>query len=379
MGAPPADGRPVNIGPNWFASVMGTGIISVAAKSLPIHAPLVEAIAVIFWMAASSLLVLITAAYAIHCATTPERLSTQVNDASMIQFFGAPPMALLTVGTATLLAGAPVIGLELAVQIDWGLWFLGTALGLATAIIIPYLLFTKFEVRADGAFGGWLMPLVPPMVSAAAGANLVPYASSGDAQATLLYACYAMFGLSLIAALIVISMIWSRLAHHGSSGGVRVPTLWIVLGPLGQSMTAVGALGSKASLALPPEVASAFNVMAITFGVPVWGFAFLWACFAFLLTVRARMRGMPFALTWWAFTFPIGTCVTGTSQLARHTNLPAFSVAAAILFAGLLAAWVVAALPTLRWSIRGHLLRPTSGTPAISSKDDSAGPLQRSL
>jgi hypothetical protein len=51
----------------------------------------------------------------------------------MAQFWGAPPMALITVGTGTLLVGRDWIGLTAAVDADWALWGLGTALGLATA------------------------------------------------------------------------------------------------------------------------------------------------------------------------------------------------------------------------------------------------------
>ena len=65
------------------------------------------------------------------------------------------------------------------------------------------------------------------------------------------------------------------------------------------------------------------NVFAILFGVPVWGFAVLWIVLATALTVRTLRRGMPFALTWWSLTFPVGTFVTGTTQLAVHTGLPA--------------------------------------------------------
>ena len=137
-----------------------------------------------------------------------------------------------------------------------------------------------------------------------------------------------MFGLSLVAAFIIISMIWSRLALYGTSGTARVPTLWIVLGPLGQSITAAGLLGTNAALAVDPPIADAMNIFAILYGVPVWGFAVLWIALATSLTVRTMRRGMPFALTWWSLTFPVGTFVTGTTQLAAHTGLPAFRVAA---------------------------------------------------
>ena len=126
------------------------------------------------------------------------------------------------------------------------LWTLGTLGGLFTAVSIPFLMFTQYDVEPDAAFGGWLMPVVPPMVSAATGALLLPHMPAGSGRETLLYGCYAMFGLSLLASFNIIAMIWSRLTHFGTSGTARVPTLWIVLGPLGQSITAAGLLGAEA-------------------------------------------------------------------------------------------------------------------------------------
>ena len=219
------------------------------------------------------------------------------------------------------------------------LWTAGTIGGLFTAATIPFVMFTQLNVEPDAAFGGWLMPVVPPMVSAAAGALLIPHMAPGTGRTTMLYGCYAMFGLSLVAALIIITMIWSRLALYGTSGTTRVPTLWIVLGPLGQGITAAGLLGANAALAVPPELASGMNVFAVLFGVPVWGFAVLWIVLATELTVRTLRRGMPFALTWWSLTFPVGTFVTGTTQLANHTGLPAFRVAAAVAYLALLGTW----------------------------------------
>jgi tellurite resistance protein TehA-like permease len=185
----------------------------------------------------------------------------------------------------------------------------------------------------------------------------------------MLYGCYAMFGLSLLASLNIIAMIWSRLVLYGTSGTARVPTLWIALGPLGQSITAAGLLGATAGLAVEQDVAEDMNGFAILYGVPVWGFAVLWIALATLLTVRTLRRGMPFALTWWSLTFPVGTFVTGTSQLAGHTHLPAFKVAAAVAYAGLLFTWLLVAVRTARGSLRGNLLKlPPSSAPIKASK-----------
>jgi len=165
-------------------------------------------------------------------------------------------------------------------------------------------------------------------------------------------------------------MIWSRLALYGTSGTARVPTLWIVLGPLGQSITAAGLLGINAGLAVAPDLADNMNAFAILYGVPVWGFAVLWIALASALTVRTMRRGMPFALTWWSLTFPVGTFVTGTTQLAVHTNLPAFKVAAVIAYLGLLCTWLLVAVRTTRGSVRGNLLHPPPNAGSVRARKD---------
>ena len=268
--------------------------------------------------------------------------------------------------------GGGLIGEHRAITLAWVLWIAGTVGGLFTAVSIPYLLFTQHNVEPDAAFGGWLMPVVPPMVSAATGAPLIGHLSPGTARQTMLYGCWAMFGLSLIAGFIIITMIWSRLAYFGTSGTARVPTLWIVLGPLGQSVTAAGLLGLNAALAVDPETARVMNVFAVIYGVPVWGFAVLWIALAASLTIRTMRRGMPFALTWWSLTFPVGTFVTGTTQMAVHTGLPVFKVAAAIAYIGLLSTWLLVAFRTARGSVQGNLLVPPSSTPVRAHKDPPA-------
>jgi tellurite resistance protein TehA-like permease len=130
-------------------------------------------------------------------------------------------MALLTVGAGAVLVGRDLVGERVAVDLDWVVSTAGTLGGLFTAISIPYLMFTQYRVEPDAAFGGWLMPVVPPMVSAATGALLIPHMAPGTGRQTMRYGCYAMFGLSLVAPIIITTMVWSRLAHFGTSGTSR--------------------------------------------------------------------------------------------------------------------------------------------------------------
>jgi tellurite resistance protein TehA-like permease len=196
------------------------------------------------------------------------------------------------------------------------------------------------------------------MVSAATGALLIPHVPVGQARLALLLACYLLFGLALLPSVIVTTLIWYRLALHKLGPAATVPTLWIVLGWLGQSVTAANLLGAAAPLALPEPYATGFAVLGVVYGVPVLGFALLWAVLAVLMTARTARHGLPFALTWWSFTFPVGTVVTGASALAAHTGSWALGWLAVVLYAGLVVAWGTVAARTARGSLRGHLFLP---------------------
>lgn len=345
------------IGPNWFAAVMGTGIVANAAATLPVSVPGLRVAARGVWMLDVVLLAVVLVATAIHWGQHRDTARGHLDDPVMSHFYGAPAMALMTVGAGALLVGQPVVGVSVAVGMASLLWLAGTLMGLWTAVAVPVRAFTTHDVAPDSAFGGWLMPVVPPMVSAATGPLLLPHLPAGQWRLALQLACTMMFGLTLVASLVIITLIWGRLVQHKVGPAATVPTLWIVLGPLGQSVTASHTLGVAAPSVLPEPFGSAFEAMGLVFGLPMWGFAMLWLAIAATVTIRTLRSGLPFTLTWWSFTFPVGTVVTGTSGLAVATGATFLSVASLVLYAGLLAAWATVAFRTARGVWDGRLLR----------------------
>lgn len=339
-------GRPV-LAPSWFAAVMGTGIVANAAVTLPRSFPGLRTSATVVWLGAALLLVVLAA-----CYVRQRALRVHAADPTLSQFFGAPPMALLTVGAGAVLLGRPLLGSGVALGVGWVLWSLGTVLGLATACTVPYLMITRHRYAPDAPFGGWLMPVVPPLVSAATGGLLVPHAPAGQGRLALLLSCYALLGLGVVAVLLVLAMVYSRLVHHEAPAGAVVPTVWIGLGALGQIVTALGVLATAAPAALPAPYAQGAAVLALLGGVGVWGFALLWLALAVALTVREFRAGLPFAPTWWSFIFPLGACVTGTAALAGRTGSQLFIWPAVVFYALLVAAWAAVAWRSLHHAAR---------------------------
>ncbi len=345
---------------------MGTGIVANAAMLLPVHSSILRALAILFWGLAAVLLALCIIATAIHWLRHGAHARNHARDPLMAQFYGAPPMAFLTVGSGTMLAGKLVIGAHLALIGYAALWSIGTVTGLTSTFAVPYLMFTAHEVSEEMTLASWLIPIVPPMVSAATGAALIARLPAGQDRLALLLGCYALFGMSLLIALLVFAALWARLVYRGVGSAQTVPTLWIGLGPLGQSVTAVSLLGAAAPHAIAARDATAMHTLALLYGVPTWGFAMLWLALAAAITLRTAARGLPFTLGWWSFTFPVGTVVTGTAELALYTHLHALVWIACALYGLLLLGWLAAGARTLHGVLSGQLLAPPSAPAAAA-------------
>ena len=106
-------------------------------------------------------------------------------------------------------------------------------------------------------------------------------------------------------------------------------------------------------------------MFALLYGLPTWGFAMAWLVIAAAVTLRtARQdKGLPFGLTWWSFTFPVGTCVTGTISLADRTGADLLRYGAVGLFLLLLAAWLIVAVRTVDGGVTGRLFRLAAAAP----------------
>src|SRR2546425_5187715 len=104
---------------------MGTGIVATTAADLPRQNGALHAFALGVWIFANLLLGLVGAAAVSHRLLYPATARWHLLDPAMAPFYGAPPMAILTVGSGALLVGHGLLGEQAAVRVDLVLWLVG--------------------------------------------------------------------------------------------------------------------------------------------------------------------------------------------------------------------------------------------------------------
>jgi tellurite resistance protein TehA-like permease len=246
--------------------------------------------------------------------------------------------------------GSPTFGPGLCLPSAAVLWLLGVAGGLFSAAVVPYRMFTRYQLSTETTYGSWLLPVVPPIVASVPGALLASH-WPGSWRGSMLALSYGLWGLGVALAAVTIVLFYARLAYHKVPEGALVATLWIVVGPPGQSIAGINALGSAAG-SVWPALGPTLRAAALIYGLPVWGFGMYWLALAILLTLRAARAHLPFTLNWWAFTFPVGVLTTGTDALYARTGAALYAGVSVVLLGLLASMWVLVAVRTLRSMVR---------------------------
>lgn len=341
-------------GPAWFSSVMGTGILALLVELHLGRTPIGGLAAIALLMLAWALLLGLGGAFMARCHRNRRALQASCAGPAGAAAWGTVSMGILSVGSATLKVAAAQGGSLAAVGqcVDAVLWTVGTAIGFATAVGFTVVLL-RFD-RGRPAMT-WGLPVVPPMVTATAGATLAPLLPV-PWHALVWWVAVVGFLIAGILAAVIFAVAYH---HHLRVAPIPIEasaTSWIPLGVVGQSTAAAVALASESPLAegRAVSIAHGYGYAMLLVGVPV-----IW--FAARTTIRGFRARMPFAPTWWSLTFPIGTLSLGAHLLGTQTGQAWIVALGWVALAVLVGTWALCASATIRAVTRARVAPATTG------------------
>ncbi|CAA7602576.1 Voltage-dependent anion channel [Acididesulfobacillus acetoxydans] len=345
-------------GTNWFTVVMGIGIVAALSYASPIALPGRYMIGKALFLLVSGVFLVALALWVRRWFHHTDEALKDFSDPNKALFYGALAMGINVVGNDFLIIGTHLLSPATAILMSKVIWLCGVAVSLFTIITVPYLLFVTHQVSLEDTHASWLIPIVPPIVAAATGTNLIPYWNSPAQQFFFTILILAMFGMTFFLFIMVSSLYYSRLVYKGKIGGGFVPSVWIEIGPIGMSMTVFSNL-PFVTQSLFGAWSSGFHALGIAFAIAMWGVGIWWIVIASLyslLHLTDKDSTIPYSLGWWSYVFPLGSFTTGTYALNRLVGHSFFAVAGLIQFLVLAGFFSLVAIKTLIGIWNGSLL-----------------------
>lgn len=294
-----------NLFPGYFALVMATGIISIAAFQFNMK-PVAWVLLAINLIAYFTLWLLLL----IRLVRFFPRVKADIIDHAR-----GP-------GFFTVVAGTCVLGSQLIIivgqyRVAAALWFVGILLWL----LIMYTFFTAVTVRADkpefetGISGTWLLAAVATQSISVLGTLLADYFTTY--RDSLLFFTLCMFLLGCMLYLILITLIFYRFTFVKLTTVTLTPPYWINMGAVAITTLA----GARLIIAVPKwgflgEISPFLKGFTLFF----WAAGTWWIPLLLILGVWRHIR-KHFPLTYdpvyWGMVFPLGMYTVCTLQLSK--------------------------------------------------------------
>jgi tellurite resistance protein TehA-like permease len=317
--------------PAYFALVMATGIVSIAAHltALPRIAFALFVVNIAFYL---GLWVLTGMRVVRHRAQV---IADVLDHGRSVGFF--------TTVAATCVLGSQFLVLGGMWRVGAALWFVGIGLW----ALITYAVLTVMTVKstkpplAQGINGGWLLPVVAAQSVSVLGTQLAPGFEAN--QEHVLFFSLAMWLGGGMLYIWIISIIFYRYTFYPLLPSELAPPYWINMGAVAIS-TLAGALLVLAAPASPllTSLLPFLKGLALLF----WSTATWWIPMLLILGMwRHVYQGFPFKYDplYWGAVFPLGMYTVCTIRLSQALDVPLLNALAGKFVFLALAAWTIVA------------------------------------
>jgi len=342
--------------PAWFAAIMGTAVIPLVISFL--DWPFITPLAVFFILFSAIVFLALLVPWLLKFVLYPEAVRKDMNHPVACNFFPTMPISLIIFALDLMKYPEMFFSRDVSLTLAFWLWIIGAAGIYVMGFIILLGIFRHRGIQLQHANFGWYIPPVSKLLIPVAGfelAKLLPQ----HLELT--------FGLSIISLgvgfflfLFVGAAVYHRYVYHELPMSRLAATFFIGMAP-----TAIIAVilfkmlhlfEAGAVLGIDAHVFTPIAKLGILMnsGLSIWWFVMALVVIGYYL----RRIELPYALSWWAFTFPSGALGVATGVAWKVSGFGFLHVLYVAIVIFLLVIWLLVLAQTIRGVISGRIFAP---------------------
>jgi C4-dicarboxylate transporter/malic acid transport protein len=319
--------------PSWFASVMGTGILANASYFYSQYIPFLKVIGVGLFYFNVALFFVLLIPWILRWLLYRKNALADLEHPILSNFYATIAVAILVLSSNFIVIGKNMLPGEI-------FWFIGVILTILFGLLTPFIMFKGEHVTIEHINPAWFIPPVGLILIPIPG-SLIISQYSGLMREFILFLNYFGWGAGFFFYVALFAICLNRFILHRPLPNTLAPTVWINLGPIGVGTIALINLVNNSTFITMKEP-------FFGFGLIFWGFGIWWVLMALMMTFYYRKKlGLPYALSWWAFTFPLGAYVVASHSVATIFHLAIVDFIGFALYFLLVFFWSITLIKTL--------------------------------
>ncbi|KAF2717836.1 hypothetical protein K431DRAFT_315409 [Polychaeton citri CBS 116435] len=329
-----------DFGPLWFTWCMNAGVIAELLQQCPYEFRGIKIISTIFFVFDLVAFVVFSLIFIARFAWFRREAYYEIVD-------NIVDLTLLPCWSIAWLTLTALVGLIVS-RAHWGghafalvayvMWWIAAAWNLFFLFFAFVTLIRRHKASDQRMPTTIIIPAVSVSTVAVTGGIVVSMSTGISARLAVpvIIVAFMYVGIGVLMGLILSVHLFHQLLTFGWPPAELVATLWIFIGPLGQSAAALQALGSAANTHgafagynkgtfLTAQAAPALEAACMLIALMLTGLGIVWAVLALYAMMEcAYRRELFWAPNWNSTIFPTGTLVTAMLQFSVAMDSPAF-------------------------------------------------------